>query len=205
MEKALGDSKYRAVHGVLADLHGKLRRRVDVAKAILEAQQASIKTTQAQKLNSAMGRLQQAVATVEKDVSRYPNGKNWLPYVHADELKTVVEKKSPTPELLETVKINLAGRSTLADESQREFLHRASFVTLERAIDGVLEASTQKDPASYVQELQKIGAALMSALEEFEIRAAKKRPERFAKNTTPGKPPPRMAAPGCRRCFANTT
>jgi hypothetical protein len=170
MRKALADSKYRLVHGLLADLHGRLKRRLDVAKVILDAQRANITTAQGKKLNSAFGKLELAVATVEKDVAKYPNGKAWLPYVHAAELKSLAQDKATSPELLETVKINLAGRSTLAEESQRNFLHRASFVTLERAIDGVLDASTQRDPATYLPELQKIGAALFAALEDYETR-----------------------------------
>ncbi len=171
MEKALADSKYRAVHGVLADLHGRLRRRIDVAKVILDAQRANVSVAQSKQLTSALGKLQLAVATVEKDVSKYPNGRKWLPYVHADELKSLARQQTTAPELLETVKVNLAGRSTLEGEAQREFLHRASFVTLERAIDGVLEASTQRDPGTYVDDLQRIGAALFAALEEYEARS----------------------------------
>ena len=62
------------------------------------------------------------------------------------------------------MKVNLAGRSTLEGEAQREFLHRASFVTLERAIDGVLEVSAQPNSETYVADLQKIGAALFAAI-----------------------------------------
>jgi len=171
MEKALADSKYRAVHGALADLHGRLRRRVDVARVILDAQRANVGIAQQKKLTAALGKLEQAVVTVERDVSKYPNGRKWLPYVHADQLKTLAQEKATSPELLETVKVNLAGRSTLEGEAQRDFLHRASFVTLERAIDTVLEASTQQDPGTYVADLQRIGAAMFQALEEYEVRS----------------------------------
>jgi hypothetical protein len=171
MEKALADSKYRQVHGLLADLHGRLRRRIDVARVILDAQRANLGAAQQKKLNSALGHLQQAVATVERDVSKFPNGRKWLPYVHADELKSLASEKATSPELLETVKVNLAGRSTLEGEKQREFLHRASFVTLERAIDGVLQVSEQRDQGSYIAEIQRIGAAMMAALEEYEERS----------------------------------
>lgn len=171
MEKALADSKYRAVHGVLADVHGRLRRRLDVARVILDAQRANVSAAQSKQLTSALGKLQHAVATVETDVSKFPNGRKWLPYVHAEELRTLAREQATAPELLETVKVNLAGRSTLEGEAQREFLHRASFVTLERAIDGVLDASIQRDPATYISDLQRIGAALFQALEEYEVRA----------------------------------
>src|SRR5689334_8416658 len=77
MEKALADSKYRPVHGLLADLHGRLRRRVDVARVILDAQRANLGAAQEKKLTSALGKLQQAVATVERDVSKFPNGRKW--------------------------------------------------------------------------------------------------------------------------------
>lgn len=171
MEKVLADSKYRPIHGAIADLHGRLRRRVDVARVILDAQRANLGVAQEKKLASALGKLQLAVATVEKDVSKFPNGRKWLPYVHADELKSLAHDKATAPELLETVKVNLAGRSTLEGEKQREFLHRASFVTLERAIDGVLDVSTQqRDPGTYIADIQKIGAALMAAIEEYEQR-----------------------------------
>jgi hypothetical protein len=171
MEKVLADSKYRQIHGVLADLHGRLRRRVDVARVILTAQRANLGAAQEKKLTTALGKLEQAVATVERDVSRFPNGRKWLPYVHATELKSLASEKATSPELLETVKVNLAGRSTLEGEAQRDFLHRASFVTLERAIDGVLEVSTQPNSATYIADLQKIGAALFAAIEAYEVRA----------------------------------
>jgi hypothetical protein len=170
MEKALNDSKYRQVHGLLADLHGRLRRRVDVAKVILEAQRANVSAAQSKQLNAALGKLQQAVATVEQDVSKFPNGRKWLPYVRADQLKELAREKATSPELLETVKVNLAGRSTLEGEQQREFLHRASFVTLERAIDTVLDASVQRDPNTYLADIQRIGAAMFQALEDYEVR-----------------------------------
>ena len=171
MEKALADSKYRQVHGILADLHGRLRRRLDVAKVILQAQRANPAATQEKQLNAALGKLQHAVATVEKDVSKYPNGRKWLPYVHADELKALARERATSPELLETVKVNLAGRSTLEGEAQREFLHRASFVTLERAIDTVLDASVQRDPATYLADVQRIGASMFAAIEDYEVRS----------------------------------
>jgi hypothetical protein len=172
MQKVLTDSKYRPIHGILADLHGRLRRRIDVARVILEAQRANLGAAQEKKLTSALGKLQLAVATVERDVSKFPNGRKWLPYVHADELKSLASEKATAPELLEAVKVNLAGRSTLEGEAQREFLHRASFVTLERAIDGVLEVSTPADPGTYIADLQKIGAALFAAIEEYEVRGS---------------------------------
>jgi len=171
MEKVLADSKYRSIHGVLADLNGRLRRRLDVARVILDAQRANLGAAQEKKLTTALGKLEQAVATVERDVSKFPNGRKWLPYVRAQELKTLASEKNSSPELLETVKVNLAGRSTLEGEAQREFLHRASFVTLERAIDGVLEVSTQRNPETYIADIQKIGAAMVAALEEYEVRS----------------------------------
>ena len=93
MEKVLADSKYRPIHGVLSDLHGRLRRRLDVARVILDAQRANLGAAQEKKLTSALGKLQLAVATVEKDVSKFPNGRKWLPYVHADRAEVARQRE----------------------------------------------------------------------------------------------------------------
>lgn len=170
MRKALDDSRYKSLHGPLADLEGALRRRVDVAKVILAAQRADVSAVQGQALESSLAGLKSALSGLKSDLKRYGNGARWLPYVEADALQAMADTREVAPDVLTDVKERLAGRSTLADEAQRNFLHRDAFINLERAIDNLLAASVVKDQSGYVAKLQEIGAALFAAIEEYEQR-----------------------------------
>jgi hypothetical protein len=170
LRKALADSRYRSISGPLADLYGRLNRRVAVAKAILAAQQLDPTTDYQTRVDDAFGQLRSAVETIDQTLSRYPNGSHWGPFLRLPELKAMVESKQADRDVLATVKEHLAGRSTLADEKQRNFLSRDMFIQLERAIDDALNVPMQMAQGDYVAALQKIGGELFAAIEQYEQR-----------------------------------
>lgn len=170
MQKALNDSRYKSVQGPLSDLYGALRRRVDVAKAILDAELSDPSKTHAEHVKSAFSNLKSALSGLKSDLSKYGNGSVWLTFVRANELESMISTEQPNPEVLDAVKTRLAGRSTAPDEAQRNFLQRDSFIKLERAIDGVLDVSATPDASAYLAQVQETGAALMAAIEEYEAR-----------------------------------
>ncbi|MBX3443888.1 MAG: hypothetical protein KF774_15885 [Planctomyces sp.] len=170
MRKALDDNRYQSLHGPLADLYGRLRRRVDVAQAILRTQQADAGGARQRTVDAAFGELQDALSGLDRDLRRVTNGARWLPYVRADELHAAASRQDAAPDLLIAVKDRLAGRSTLAEESQRNFLGRDSFIRLERAIDGVLSIPPASGQDEYIATLRDVGAALFVAIEDYEQR-----------------------------------
>lgn len=174
MEKALGESKYRMIHGQLLGLHGRLQRRVQLAEAILDTLEAAPTNNQEARVAAAYANVTDAVLALEQDLRRVPDGSAWLPYVRAEQLKTAAASNDTSDEAIERalkVQRKIAGRNDL-DGPQRDFLGRSSFLNLEEALSGLLAANQWAPPENQNAAVREQAAKLVSAIETYEVDAS---------------------------------
>lgn len=174
MEKALGDSKYRAIHGPLLGLHGRLQRRVELAEAILDTLEADPTSNKEARVAAAYAGVTDAVLALEKDLRRVPDGAAWLPYVRAEQLKAAAARNDTSEEAIgraQSVQQKIAGRGNLAGP-QGEFLGRASFLDLEEALSGLLAANQWAPSENQNAAVREQAANLVAAIEAYELDAS---------------------------------
>ena len=105
MERALADQRYRSIFDDLANLHGKLSRRVDMADAVLDSLELNPDEVKAARLESARSAVSQALQDLERDLNAIPNGRPWLKYVRATKLNELMKQgASSDPVLLHVQK-----------------------------------------------------------------------------------------------------
>ena len=134
MEKALADRRYRSIFHPLSSMHSRLNRRVTMAEAILETFDQNPDAERASQVDVARQDVVEALDDLDSWLTNdIRNGRPWLKYVKADEIRALVDGDMPM-DVVNTVQIKLASVTTLND-AQRNFLQRARFVRLRESLD----------------------------------------------------------------------
>jgi hypothetical protein len=170
MEKALKDPKYRAIQAPLERLYGRLNRRIILASAVVDTLTLDADKAAGEAVASAVTGVNEALASVRKDLKSVPGGEAWLPYIHAEEVGAIASKKDGSPEavkVLKQVQGNIANRGSLP-EDQRKFLERDSFQRLAGAVDALAAAFTAPTGDAAKAKLNENLAKLVSAVERYE-------------------------------------
>jgi hypothetical protein len=171
MEKSLADPAYAIIHDKLADLHGRLLRRVELAEAVLNTLEADLAGAKAARTAAAWQAVSGALEAVKSDIASIPGGNAWLPYIRAEQLAAAAAANDTSEEavkLLTAVKGKIDGRASLSAE-QAGFLGRESFLGLAAAIDGVVTANAWAPPENYQARVREGSQKLLTALETYEI------------------------------------
>ena len=90
LKSSLADPKYTAASSVLADLFGKLSRRVDLVNAALDTVELGSEA-HAVRIQSARANVEQTTQAAEQYLNGIPNGKAWLPYLRLQSVKQTVK------------------------------------------------------------------------------------------------------------------
>ena len=168
METALADSRYSMIHADLADLHGRLSRRVAIADAVMEM--VDLDAAQASRVSNSYAGVADALDTLRSDLRGIPGGLAWLPYVKADQVESVVagnDTSADAQAILAKAHNNIVNHDAL-NPDQAEFLAHESFLGLAAGLERAISALNWTPPEGYQDQLIGQLADLVSALEEYE-------------------------------------
>ena len=170
MQTALNDSQYVQLHGPLADLYGRLTRRIDFSTAVLDILEADPTVAQKVLVSNSYSQLKTAISLVKTDLASYQGGDLWIPYldlVAIENAANTTDNSPSTVELFSKVSTKLTP-SPEWNEPQKEFAARSSMVRLNEALrstSSVITTPTDADPGSKVREL---AGRFLTSLEEYE-------------------------------------
>jgi hypothetical protein len=167
IDKALVDPRYASLYGPLTALRGRLARRVDVDRAILKTLELKPEEAKASRVKAARAEALDAFSALEADLNQVPNGSAWLPYLHANELRSALTTGQSNG-VVAKVEQKLAAASSLKDPEQRKFLARPAFRQLSAALTKFEHASQANPSAGDQQAARGKLTALVAALEGYE-------------------------------------
>ena len=169
MRRSLADSRYRSLFDPLTTLNGRLLRRVDLAEAVLDTLELTPEKVKASRLQAAGGQIAASMTKLEAHLEIRPGGTTWLPYVHAEEINTLMqtaEDSDAALPILAAVQKKFKAKDQL-EETQRAFLSAAAFTALETSIDAYLERAGEELQPLDEDKLRQQLARLVEAAEGY--------------------------------------
>ena len=168
IHRALGDSRYRSLHGPLTSLHNSLALRIDLAEATLDTLDFDGQKMAASKSANRASELLTAINALEADLTKIPNGLLWLPYFKVDAVKTALVADAQGAAAAATQSASLMqSRDYVLDGAQKEFTHRSSFETYASALNGYLQSAKWNNTAEAASKLRAEFKALTLAIDTF--------------------------------------
>ncbi|MEX1230249.1 MAG: hypothetical protein WEB58_08420 [Planctomycetaceae bacterium] len=170
MEKSIADPRYRSLHDKLIDLHGKLNRRLLIAKAILDTLEMNPYADADGRLESARQNVLAKRDALEHYLGSLRNGDGWLDYLHVGNLDVLRQQATTDLAALDaigSVANRVSGGAQLTDPAQQAFLAQPIFGELGHALSDYLAAVPSSSPESDEQFRTQL-AELVAALEDYE-------------------------------------
>jgi len=174
MDTALNDGAYRQLHGPLADLHGRLARRVDFASAVLDILEADPAGAQKRSLDDAYGKLKSSIASVQSDLNSIQGGDLWKPYLELEALTNAAGTADNSPSTLEAIQ-RVTTRLTPTPEwtdAQKQFASRPAIAGLSDAVQAVAKAITAPVDADPKAKVRELAGHFLGGLEEYETNGS---------------------------------
>jgi hypothetical protein len=157
----LGDARYRGLSNLLMPLKGGLKRRLDLAEAVLDTVETS-PAVQEQRRATTARELNNAAANLSNDLNTVSTGPGWRSYLQPSETMAAYASKDPEKLLQQAQTIKSRFEQAPADDVTRKFLERPAIATYRRAIDNHLGASAKPE------SLRQAASELLNSLEQFE-------------------------------------
>jgi len=168
METALADRRYRSIYKPLVRMHTRLNRRVSLAEAILTTLSTTPAESHVARVDAARNTVVDAVDDLDEWLTeRIRNGRPWLKYVRADQLRAL-SGGSVSMDTLTAVHTRLSGADMLEDQTQREFMQRTQFAHLRESLDSYIALMQTEAPVVDQSELRSTLAALVTSIEMWE-------------------------------------
>lgn len=167
MEKALSDRAYGSIFNPLATMNGRLSRRAALATAILDTLEMDPATTHRDKVAAAGANVAESVEALDKYLSKIKNGRAWLKYIRADELRKAADGSASTG-LVTAVHAKLSNVDDMDNEAQREFIQRARFVDVQESLGTYIKLASHSVPKADKSALRAALTDLVGALEQYE-------------------------------------
>ncbi len=170
METALKDQSFSQLHGPLADLHGRLVRRLDFYSAVLDVLEADPKVSQKSRTDNCYSELKSAIANVRSDISTFQGGDLWVPYLELDALANAAHTSDNSPATAELL-AKVTGKLSPAvdwNEAQKTFLSRSSLARLNTAVSDLTQAITAPVEAASPDAVRQLAGQFLTALDQFE-------------------------------------
>jgi len=148
-------------------LTGRIRRRLNVAEAVLDTLEADPQARNEESLSQAWNDLQRAVDGLDSHLRWYQNREAWRGYVRLKEIRAAIRDRNADEPELAAVAAKIRNRNQLDGKDQQEFLSGEPFVRLEQALSGLLSLTgdpPKVDMSALRAELKK----RVAALEEYE-------------------------------------
>ncbi len=157
----LGDSRYRGLSNLLMPLKGGLKRRLDLAEAVLDTVETS-PALREQRRSTTARELNNAAANASNDLNLVSTGPGWRTYLQPSETMAAYASQDPAKLLDQaaTTKDRFAKAPT--DDATQAFLQRPAIAAYRRAVDNHLGASASPEG------LRQAAGELLNALEQFE-------------------------------------
>lgn len=171
MRKALGDPQYLSIHGTLADLYGRLSRRVSVDEALLNTLQQDIAATTHSRLQTSLSNLAGSTGSLRSDINGYIDGDKWVSYLRLDQIEAAADNydaSTQTVALLTEIQGKLGHRNQFA-APQQKFLGREQVCDFETSLNQSLAYLQDADGQSLSEQLRSSSAELLEAIEEYEL------------------------------------
>lgn len=170
METALKDHSYQQLHGPLADLHGRLARRVELGSALLDLLEADPAVAQTANLDRNYMELKLAISNVRSDMSSIQGGDLWVPYLQLDALTNAASTLDSSPSTVDLLGQVTGKLSPDADwtEAQKEFLSRPSLARLTTVVSAVSEAVKAPKDADPRAKVRELAGQFLTSLDEYE-------------------------------------
>lgn len=166
MDRAIADPRYRSIHSQLVTLRGGVHRRIAVAEAILDTLEQSPAAARATRLRAAGADVSRALDRLEGHLQAVPGGTAWTGYVQSADLQQAVASGNADSPVVAAVHRKLTQTEALG-EPQRQFLARAPFAELARALEAYAHAARPEASVDRGQLREKL-ASLVAALERYE-------------------------------------
>lgn len=174
METALKDSSYAPLHGPLADLHGRLERRVAFGSAVLDILEADPTVAQKLRVESSSSELKSAIAHVRSDLASFQGGDLWVLYLDLDALSNAANSADHSPstvELLTKITTKLTPVAEWTD-SQKQFLSRSSLARLNGALSAASKSMTAPADADPRAKARELAGQFLTALDDYETNGS---------------------------------
>jgi hypothetical protein len=169
MEKALSDPAYRSIHGPLADLHGRLSRRIAVASALLETVEQDVTQPAPARVSASLSRLASESRALRSYLQSINGGERWIGYLALDQVAAAARPgpASPgSPAILQEVHQKLQDGERL-NEQQQQFLQRVPLVRFANALRSASQLLNVENPQERQQQLRDLAATLAEALDNY--------------------------------------
>ncbi len=170
MQTALNDTAYTQLHGPLADLHGRLVRRVDFGTAILDILDSDLDSTIKKNTDKSYSELRSTISSVRSDLASFQGGDQWIPYLELDSLENTAKAGDNSPssiELLKKVTVKLTPSPDWS-EAQKSFMSRSSMARLSSAIDSTTAAISSVPGTDARAKLREVAGVFLTSLDEYE-------------------------------------
>lgn len=170
MDRALADASYLPLYGPLADLHGRLSRRIAIAGALLHTMEQDMTASTPGRLNSAMSQLAAEADSLRIYLQSINGGGAWIDFLQLTQVMDLARRGADSPDALDLISAvgeRLADRTQYSAE-QQEFLDREPLRRFAVSVDRVAEVIQIGDPEDRRQQLRELAAQLLETLEEYE-------------------------------------
>ena len=170
MQRSIDDPRYKSLLVPLTLMHSRLAQRIDFAEAALDTLELDPQKVRAIKLAEQAKGVTASIAELKTYLGGIANGQSWIPYTKADGVQKAL-MSGPSSEASITAvreaKDRIAGRASLANATQKEFLGRPAFLNYEGALDRYLTAVAFEPPAVNEEELRTQLKALLDAADGY--------------------------------------
>jgi len=163
----LGDARYKGMQVQLITLRGALKKRLDLAEAVLDTLQLGPEI-KAQRVTAARQQLAATANSLEQYLGVVPNGGGWKDYLRVADVRTLAQKNdAQIVAALGEVQSRLDGSSGHEDGQVRSFVSRAQLAAYHKAVGAYLTASNL-ELAANSEALRGALAELVNAVEQYE-------------------------------------
>lgn len=173
VKSSLENPRYGSIGSLLADIYGKLARRIDLASAVLDTLEVGPEA-HAARIRAARTQVELSTQSAEQYLNGIPNGKAWLPYLRLQAVKQSVKSgdTAQSVPVLTAVHTRLSPNES-SDQKVRAFLAKPAFQTLEQSIENYLALARTAPAEANNPQLRQALAELVTGLEDYEATHSK--------------------------------
>ncbi|MCY2964084.1 MAG: hypothetical protein NT069_10645, partial [Planctomycetota bacterium] len=157
----LANPAYRNIASQLSSLRGSLKRRLDVAEAILSTLEIGPEAV-AQRKTQAARELNAAAVNLSNNLNAVSTGAGWRKYLKTAEIQEAVKTNNPEQILAIASTVKEQFEKAPTDDVTQQFMKRADIVALRTAAGNALAAGQAVPPGA---ELRQACTELVAAIE----------------------------------------
>lgn len=172
VSKSLDDARFKSAVDSLSTLKGQLKRRVELAAAIMETLEQGPAVAAARATASRV-KLAGSAAEVQTYLKSFSNDGGWEKYLEVSAVRTATTGTESATDLtaIASAAAKLKGKDSLENEAARKFLAQPQFAAYEAALDGYIAAVNAPVGEAALPALRDALAALVTATEAVEAGA----------------------------------